>query len=118
MRHMAKAAVAAERAGVPISALLKSRDDSASAGGAPEAEAEQHARIYTPVGHQSAGRRREPLDNTRSTLVPTLTPSARADLSKTTTCTKIRSESVTSTRCTRRGEQRGTGQSSKTTRST
>ena len=47
MRHMAKAAAAAERAGVPISALLKSRDDSASAGGAPEAGAqhEKHACI-------------------------------------------------------------------------
>ena len=62
----------------------------------PEAKAEQHARIHTQADHQSAGRRREPLDNTRCTLVSTLKPSARADLSKTTTC-----GSVTSTRCTR-----------------
>ena len=62
MRHMDKAAVAAERAGVPISALLKSRDDSASAGGAPEAEAEQHARINAQADHQSVGRRRESFD--------------------------------------------------------
>ena len=48
MMHTAKEAAAAERAGVPISALLKSRDGSASAGCAPEAEAEheKHDRIH------------------------------------------------------------------------
>ena len=61
----------------------------------PEAKAEQHARIHIQADHQSAGRRHEPLDNARCTLVSTLKPSARADLSKTTT------------RCTRRWEQRG-----------
>ena len=47
---------------MPISAPLKSRDDSASAGGAPEAEAEQHARIHAQADHRSTGRRRETLD--------------------------------------------------------
>ena len=55
MRHTAKAAAAAERAGVPVSALLRSRDDSASAGGAPEAEGEheKHARIHAQALSQS-----------------------------------------------------------------
>ena len=40
---------------VPISALLRSRDDSASAGGAQEAEAEheKHARIHAQALSQS-----------------------------------------------------------------
>ena len=50
-----QAAAAAERAGVPISALLRMRDDSASAGGVPEAEAEheKHARIHAQALSQS-----------------------------------------------------------------
>ena len=61
MRHTAKAAAAAERAGVPISALLKI-EMTQLRGKHPEAEAEQHARIHAQADHQSTGRLREPLD--------------------------------------------------------